>query len=85
VNAYRAQDLTREEMAARDPFGGQGVFLPAPGMAPGDILARVKEALGPVHAVAWGEIGAWVSPGSSGMNAATVRDQWNGGGASEYG
>lgn len=80
------QELSREEMAATDPFGGEGVFLPAPGVNSGDIMARVNRCLGPgVHAVAWGDVGAWVAPGSSGMNAANVCDLWNGGRASEYG
>lgn len=86
MSAYRVQEFTRREMAAADPFGGEGTFLPAPGADPGDILARVTSLLGPsVRVVAWGDIGAWVAPGSNGMNAATVRDLWNGGKASDHG
>lgn len=86
MSAYRVQEFTRQEMAGSDPFGGEGTFLPAPGMSPGDILARVADCLGrDVHVVAWGDIGAWVAPGSSGMNAASFCDLWNGGRASVHG
>lgn len=86
MTPYRMQELTREEMAAADPFGGEGVLLPAPGVTSDVIMAMVTTRLGRgVQVVAWGDIGAWVAPGSSGMNAATIRDLWNGGRASDHG
>lgn len=84
--AYRMQALTREEMAAADPFGGRGIFLEAPGAGTAEMIERLASCLGvTVPAVAWGAIGIWADPGSSGMNAASIRDRWVGGKASEYG
>jgi hypothetical protein len=83
---YRMQELTREEMAAADPFGGHGVFLEAPGDGSQAMLARLAACLGAtVPAVAWDDIGIWVDPGSSGMSAVSIRDRWVGGKASEHG
>jgi len=83
---YRMQEFTREEMARTDPFGGDGIFLEAPGATSAEMLARVDSSLGTgVQAVAWGGIGVWVDPGSSGMNAAVARGRWSGGRASEHG
>lgn len=80
------QEVSREEMAAADPFGGRGVFLAAPGLSPGEMLARLERCLGAVlPAVAWGGIGVWTEPGSSGIDAVAVRDRWDGGKASEHG
>lgn len=80
------QQLTREETAAADPFGGQGVFLAAPGTGSGEILGRLAGCLGTtVPAVAWDGIGAWVDPGSTGMSAELVQRLWDGGKASGSG
>lgn len=84
--AYRMQEFSREEMAAADPFAGRGVFLAAPGASSAEMLERLASCLGAtVPAAAWDGIGVWADPGSSGMNAAHVRDQWVGGKASEHG
>lgn len=80
------QAHSREEMAAADPYGGRGVFLPAPGESSGTILLRLGERMGAVvPAVAWDGIGAWVDQGSCGMSAAIICDRWSGGKASEHG
>jgi hypothetical protein len=84
-SSYRADPLTREQMAASDPFG-DGVFLSAPGMDCGAITRKLEQRLGKiVPAVAWNDLGAWVSPGSTGMSADQLRDLWDGGKASERG
>jgi hypothetical protein len=86
IGGYRMQEIPREEIAACDPYGGSGLFLEAPGLEPAEILARLEERLGvTVPAVAWGGIGAWIDPGSSGTNVADLRDLWDGGKASEHG
>lgn len=86
INCYRMQEVPREEMAAADPFEGRGVFLPAPGVKSQEALSRLATCLDAVvPAVAWDGIGVWMDPGSSGMNAAIVRDRWVGGKASERG
>lgn len=82
---YRMQENSREEMIRADPFAGRGVFLEAPGATTAQMLARVTACAGAaVPAVAWGDVGVWVDPGSNGMNAATFRERWNGGRASEH-
>lgn len=80
------QEFTREEMAAADPFGGSGIFLPAPGMERGKMLEVLSGCLGArVPAVAWDGIGVWIDHGSTGMNAVTIREQWAGGRGIEHG
>lgn len=75
---------SREEMAAADPYEGRGVFLAAPGVKGGEMLARLSESLGQaVPAVAWDGIGVWTDPGSSGMTAVAIRERWDGGKASD--
>lgn len=77
--SYRMEPLTREQMAASDPFEG-GVFLSAPGMDCEAILQALELRLGRiVPAVAWNDLGAWVDPGSTGMSAELIRDRWDGG------
>jgi hypothetical protein len=84
--AYRMQELTREEMAASDPYEGRGVFLPAPGMGAQSIVDALEGRLGMiVPAIAWDGIGAWVDPGSTGMSAALILDRWDGDKTSERG
>lgn len=80
------QEASREEMAALDPFEGRGVFLEARGRETDSILRELALRIGEtLPAVAWGGIGVWVDPGSSGMRAVAVRDLWDGGKASEHG
>lgn len=77
-------ERSREEMAAEDPYEGRGVFLEAPGMKGGEMLARLAGCLGQVvPAVAWDDIGVWTDPGSGGMTVVAVRERWNGGKASD--
>ena len=83
--SYRMEPLTREQMAASDPFGN-GIFLSAPGMDCDSILRALEQRLGKiVSAVAWSDLGAWVDPGSTGMSAELIRDRWDGGRPSERG
>jgi hypothetical protein len=80
------QEFSREEMAAADPFEGRGVFLAAPGAKSAEMLERLFSCVSAtVPAVAWDDIGVWADHGSSGMNAASIRDRWSGGKASEHG
>lgn len=80
------QELSREEMAADDPYEGRGVFLAAPGMEGQLIVGALADRLGAVvPAIAWDGIGAWVDPGSTGMSAALILDRWDGEKASERG
>ena len=84
--AYRMEQLSREVVAATDPYLGRGVFLAAPGMERDKITGALAERLGTVvPAFAWDGIGAWVDPGSTGMSAELIRDLWDGGRASECG
>jgi hypothetical protein len=84
--SYLMQAVSREEMVRADPFGGRGVFLEALGKTTAQMLARVTACAGAaVPAVAWGDAGVWVDPGSSGMDAVAFRERWNGGRASEHG
>lgn len=84
--AYRMQELSREEMAASDPYEGRGVFLAAPGTGMQAIIGELAERLGMiVPATAWDGIGAWVDPGSTGMSASLILDRWDGGKASDSG
>lgn len=73
-------ERSREEMAAEDPFGGQGVFLPAPGVTGEEILRSLASRMGRVMpAVTWDGIGVWVDPGSSEADAGLIRERWDGG------
>jgi hypothetical protein len=82
--SYRMEAVTREQMAAADPYEGRGVFLGAPGMKSSEIVEALAARMGMiVPAVAWDGIGAWVDPGSCGMSAGLIRDRWDGGRASE--
>lgn len=72
--AYRMEGLTREEMAAEDPFGGRGVFLPAPELDGAAMLARLGHG---VPAIAWDGIGLWADPGSSEAGAAGLLASWH--------
>jgi hypothetical protein len=57
---YRMEERTREEMAADDPFGGRGVFLPFPGMDMAAISGELADrGLGSVPSFIWDGIGAW--------------------------
>lgn len=59
--SYLMEPSTREQMAAEDPFGGSGTFLPFPGLADGEISdALAEKGLGGVPSFVWGGIGAWV-------------------------
>lgn len=58
---YLMETPTREEIAAEDPFGGRGTFLPFPGLGDADISGELEEkGLGAVPSFIWGGIGAWV-------------------------
>lgn len=81
---YLMAQVPREEMASEDPFGGQGVFLDAPGIPGEVILARLFELLGKtVPAVAWGDLGVWVAPGSCDIDSDSIHALWDGGKARE--
>lgn len=83
--SYRMEPLTRDQMAASDPFGN-GVFLSAPALGSDEILQALELRLGKIiSAVAWNDLGAWVDPGSIGMSAELIRDLWDGGRQSERG
>lgn len=57
---YLMEEATAEELAASDPFGGTGVFLPMSAVAE-DIIEALEQVLGSVvPAVAWPGRGAWV-------------------------
>jgi hypothetical protein len=60
------ETTTREQMAAEDPFGGSGTFLPFPGLDDGEISGVLEErGLGAAPSFIWGGIGAWVEvPGA---------------------
>jgi hypothetical protein len=58
---YLMENSTREQMAAEDPFGGSGTFLPFPGLGDTEISGELEEkGLGDVPSFIWGGIGAWV-------------------------
>lgn len=58
---YLMEPSTREQMAAEDPFGGSGTFLPFPGLSDGEISGELDgQGLGAVPSFVWGGIGAWV-------------------------
>jgi hypothetical protein len=58
---YLMETPTREQVAAEDPFGGSGTFLPFPGRSDGEISGELEEkGLGAVPSFIWGGIGAWV-------------------------
>lgn len=58
---YLMQEATAEEIAADDPFGGDGVFLSC-ALDGQEILAALERVLGEVlPAVAWPGLGAWIS------------------------
>jgi hypothetical protein len=79
VSGYRVQELTREEMAATDPFGSRGVFLGAPGRGSGEITGMLAERLGTiVAAVTWDGIGVWVDAEVAGMTALELESRWKG-------
>jgi hypothetical protein len=55
------ENSTREQMAAEDPFGGSGTFLPFPGLNAGEIDdALTEQGLGYAPSFVWGGIGAWI-------------------------
>lgn len=75
--AYRIEDLSREEMAAQDPYEGRGVFLAAPGVSGPEMLRRLAVASGAIlPAIAWDGIGAWADPGSSTDGGAALLAAW---------
>lgn len=79
MSGYRMQELTREEMAAADPFGSRGVFLGAPGRGSGEITEMLAERLGTtVPAVTWDGIGAWVDAEGAGMGVQEMESRWRG-------
>jgi hypothetical protein len=58
---YLMEESTREQMAAEDPFGGRGTFLPFPGLGGTEISAELEEkGLGSAPSFVWDGIGAWV-------------------------
>jgi hypothetical protein len=82
--SYRIEEISRQEMAAADPYQGRGVFLGAPGRSRDEIVEELASRLGMIApAVTWDGIGAWVDPGSTGMSAGLIRERWDGGRASE--
>lgn len=65
--SYLMEPATREQMAAEDPFGGTGTFLPFPGASDEDISGALAEkGLGQVPSFIWGGIGAWVEVAGAG-------------------
>lgn len=64
--SYRMEERAREEIAAEDPFGGAGTFLPFPGLGMGEISdALTEQGLGAVPSFAFDGIGAWVEAGDA--------------------
>lgn len=85
-SSYRMEEASRDQMAAADPFGGNGIFLAAPHLENEEIIDALETRLRMIiPAVAWGGIGAWVDQGSIGMSAARVRALWDGGEAGDHG
>lgn len=74
---YRMDVATAEEMAAQDPFGGRGVFLPMEASGE-DILGELDRVLGTVPSVAWPMRGAWVQADETGFSAAELQARWGG-------
>jgi hypothetical protein len=73
------ESLSREEMAAEDPFGGRGVFLTAAGMTGTEMLGRLASVTGiSLPAVAWEGIGLWADPGSSRAVTSALLGGWPG-------
>lgn len=66
-----------EQVAASDPFGGHGVFLPMAATAQ-DILESLDRAFGVVSAVVWPMRGAWVDAAVGGMTRDAVLEAWEG-------
>jgi len=61
------EESTREQMAAEDPFGGRGRFLPFPGLGVAEISDAMREAgLGLAPSFIWDGIGAWVEVAGAG-------------------
>jgi hypothetical protein len=63
VLAYAMEVSTADQVAAQDPFGGRGLFLPMDAGGE-EILGAVQETFGSVPAIAWPGRGAWVIPQS---------------------
>jgi hypothetical protein len=65
--SYLVEESSREQMAAEDPFGGSGTFLPFPGLGMAEISnALTERGLGAVPSFAWDGIGAWVEVAGAG-------------------
>jgi hypothetical protein len=61
------EEPSREQVAAEDPFGGSGTFLPFPGLNDAEIDdALVEKGLGYVPSFVWSGIGAWVEVAGAG-------------------
>lgn len=74
--AYRMEAATQEEIAASDPFGGSGLFLPYPG-SDEEMLARLKDLAGEVlPAVAFAGRGLWLDMGAGSRPPADIADAW---------
>jgi hypothetical protein len=66
---YLMEESTREQMAAEDPFGGRGTFLPFPGLGDTEISVELEEkGLGAAPSFIWGGIGAWVEVAGAGRD-----------------
>lgn len=75
--AYRAEAMTPEQMAAEDPFGGNGIWLPLPGSVNSAILSRMETAFGgTIPSVMWPGKGAWADGSQLMAPADSVLARW---------
>lgn len=59
--AYRVDEATPGQLAAEDPYGGHGVFLPMPGASSARIIQEMEGVFGGIlPASVWPDKGAWV-------------------------
>ena len=75
MTGYLMEMSTAGQMAAEDPFGGSGVFLPLAADA-GSILEALDRAFGMVQAVAWPGHGAWVDAAAAGVPRDELLTRW---------
>jgi hypothetical protein len=70
------EEMTTEQIAASDPFGSRGVFLPC-ALDGQEILDSLERVFGEtVPAVVWPGRGAWVQSDGTAEHAALLFARW---------
>jgi hypothetical protein len=74
---YRMDFHSADEIAARDPFAGAGVFLPFDFPDTAVILAAVKDVFGTIPAVAFPSRGAWADLSDADLGRGEAMTRWS--------